>query len=65
MSRLGFPSGHSISSHSSARAWLPWAAFMRTRAKSEDKVPLVPSRQLICCQPFGGKARASSATESG
>src|SRR6266700_2131374 len=59
------PCGHSISSHSSWRARLPFAARTRTRAKRDESLPLVPSRQLTVRQLCGATARATFNTDTG
>ena len=57
-------SGHSISSHSSARGRLSlvsrWAARTRWRAKREDSCSALPSRQATICQASLGRLRASA-----
>src|SRR5215470_5759781 len=60
------PSGHSISSHSSATC--PGIAPLyptrtRTRAKREDNQSAEPSRHLIVRQACLGRARATSLAE--
>src|SRR4029077_4015094 len=60
------PSGHSISSHSSATC--PGIAPLyptrtRTRAKREDSQSAEPSRQRIVLQACSGRARATSLAE--
>src|SRR5450432_3023980 len=63
------PSGHSISSHSSARHSASWssrcATRTRTRAKREDNRSAVPSRHLIVRQACFGRSSASFLAEIG
>src|ERR1700680_2785767 len=62
-------SGHSISSHSSARNSLSklsrWAGRTLRRAKRDASPSAVPSRQVMVCHASSGKLRASALTEIG
>src|SRR5215475_2778928 len=60
------PGGHSIKSHSSGTvsiaAWRSCAERTLTRAKREDRISFVPSRQRIVLQLLFGNASASFST---